>query len=55
MTDEKRQHEPYVVAPVFAVATIPAEFIASAIFEVIQGARHLGENLGRAAGRLRRR
>lgn len=55
MTDDKRQHEQYNVGPICAVATVPAEFLCSAIFELIQGTRHLGENLGRVAGRLRRR
>jgi len=55
MTDDKRQHEQYSVGPICAVATVPAEFLCSAIFELIQGTRHLGEGLGRVAGRLRRR
>lgn len=55
MSDEKRQHAQYTVGPICAVATVPAEFLSSAIFEVVQGAYHLGERLGRVAGRLRRR
>lgn len=55
MTDEKRQHARYTVGPICAVATVPAEFLSAAIFEVVQGAYQLGESLGRAARRLRRR
>ncbi|MDH3229906.1 MAG: hypothetical protein OEN55_08955 [Alphaproteobacteria bacterium] len=55
MTDRKRQHVDYTVGPIGAVATVPAEFLSSAIFEVVQGAYHLGESLGRMAGKLRRR
>jgi len=55
MTDDKRQQEQYSVGPICAVATVPAEFLSSAIFELIQGTRHLGEGLSRVVGRLRRR
>lgn len=55
MTDDKRRQEQYSVGPICAVATVPAEFLCAAIFELIQGTRHIGEGLGRAAGRLRRR
>lgn len=55
MTDRKRQHNQYAVGPIGAVASVPAEFLSSAIFEVVQGAYHLGESLGRAAAKLRRR
>ena len=55
MTNKKRQNAQYTVGPIGAVATVPAEFLSSAIFEVIQGVYHLGERLGRVAGKLRRR
>jgi len=55
MTDDKRRQEQYSVGPICAVATVPAEFLCAAIFELIQGTRHLGEGLSRVAGRLRRR
>jgi len=55
MTDKKTQNAQYTIGPIGAVATVPAEFLSSAIFEVVQGAYHLGESLGRVAGRLRRR
>jgi len=55
MTDERRKQAGYVAGPICAVATVPAEFLSSAIFEVVQGVYYLGESLSRAAGRLRRR
>lgn len=55
MADKKDQHSEPAVGPIGAVATVPAEFLSSAIFEVVQGAYHLGERLGRAARHLRRR
>ncbi len=55
MTGKKLQNSQYAVSPIGAVATVPAEFLSSAIFEVVQGAYHLGESIGRVAGKLRRR
>lgn len=55
MTDKKSQHTEYKVSPIGAVAMVPAEFLSSAIFEIVQGAYHLGERIGHAASRLRRR
>ena len=55
MTDRIHQHTEYKVSPIGAVATVPAEFLSSAIFEVVQGAYHLGERIGDVAARLRRR
>lgn len=55
MTDTLNRRDPYTVGPVAAVATVPAEFLCSAIFEVVQGAYHLGAAVGRAAEKLRRR
>ena len=55
MTDEKHRNVQYTIGPIGAVATVPAEFLSSAIFELVQGAYHLGESLGRAVGKLRRR
>lgn len=55
MTDKNRQNVQYEIGPIGAIATVPAAFLSSALFEVVQGAYHLGEGLGRAAGRLRRR
>ena len=53
MADKKHQNTEYRVSPIGAVATVPAEFLSSAIFEVVQGAYHLGERIGRLAGNLR--
>ncbi len=58
MTDMKRRNTGYEIdpiGPIGAVATVPAEFISSAIFEVVQGVYHLSERIGRAARNLRRR
>ena len=55
MTDKMNRRDPYAVGPMGAVATVPAEFLSSAIFEVVQGAYHLGAVVGRAAGKLRPR
>ncbi len=55
MTDKTRQNTAYEIGPIGAVATVPAEFLSSAIFEVVQGAYHLGPRLGRAARYLRHR
>ena len=54
MTDRKHQQSDQAVGSIGAVATVPAEFLSSAIFEVVQGAYHLGERLARAARNLRR-
>lgn len=55
MTDKSNRRDPYSVGPMGAVATVPAEFLSSAIFEVVQGAYHLGAAVGRAANKLRHR
>lgn len=55
MTDKKRRNTEYEIGPIGAVATVPAEFLSSAIFELVHGAYHLSERIGRAAGKLRRR
>lgn len=55
MTYEEHRQTQYQVGPIGAVATVPAEFLSSAIFELVQGAYHLGESLGRIARRLRHR
>ncbi len=55
MSDKIRQKNEYAGGPVGALATVPAEFLSSAIYEVVQGAYHLGESVGRVAGKLRRR
>ena len=52
MSDKKHQKNQYAVGPIGAVATVPAEFLSSAIYEIVQGAYHLGERVGR---KLRRR
>lgn len=54
MNDRKARHNEYAVGPIGAVATVPGEFLSSAIFEVVQGAYKLGAAMGRAAGKLRR-
>lgn len=36
-----------IVGPVGAVATVPGEFISSAIFEAVQGACRLGDRIAR--------
>jgi len=55
MTDRPNRRDPYTIGPMGAVATVPAEFLSSAIFEVVQGAYRLGEAIGRTAGKLRHR
>ena len=52
MSDKKHQNNQPAVGPIGAVATVPAEFLSSAIYEIVQGAYHLGETVGR---KLRRR
>ncbi len=42
------------VAPFAAVATVPGEFVSSAIFEAVQGICRAGGRIGAAARRLRR-
>ncbi len=39
------------VAPFAAVATVPGEFVSSAIFEVVQGICRAGGRIGAAARR----
>jgi hypothetical protein len=51
MNDKNTQNRQFAVGPVGAVATVPGEFISSAIFEVVQGACRLG---GKVARSLRR-
>lgn len=41
------RNEKCVVGPVGAVATVPGEFISSAIFEAVQGACRLGDRIAR--------
>lgn len=36
-----------IVGPVGAVATVPGEFISSAIFEAVQGVCRLGDRIAR--------
>lgn len=54
MSDKNHQRNQYPAGPIGAVATVPAEFLSSAIYEVVRGAYHLGESVGRVAGKLRR-
>lgn len=51
MNDKNTQNRQFAVGPVGAVATVPGEFISSAIFEAVQGACRLG---GKVARSLRR-
>lgn len=51
MNDKHTQNRQYAVGPVGAIATVPSEFISSAIFEAVQGACRLG---GKVAHSLRR-
>lgn len=51
MTDKSNRYRQHAVGPVGAIATVPGEFIAAAIFEVVQGACRLG---GKVARGLRR-
>lgn len=55
MTDNKARRNEYAVGPIGAVATVPGEFLSSAIFEAVQGAWKLGAAVSRAAGKLRHR
>ncbi len=55
MTIRKYQEDRTAIGPMGAVATVPGEFISSAIFEAVQGACRMGEAMGRAARRLRTR
>ena len=50
MNEYKNKFE---VAPFASVATVPGEFVSSAIFEAVQGACRLGVRIGEAARRLR--
>lgn len=40
-----------IVGPVGAVATVPGDFISSAIFEAVQGACRLGDRIARSFSR----
>lgn len=51
MSDKNILNRQGVIGPVGAVATVPGEFISSAIFEAVQGACRLG---GMVARSLRR-
>ena len=55
MTYEEHRQVQHQVGPIWAVATVPAEFLSSAIFELVQGAYRLAERVGHVAGGLRRR
>lgn len=55
MTDRKDYRNDTGVGPMGAIATVPGEFISSAIFEVVQGAYRAGGAIGRAFGRFSRR
>jgi hypothetical protein len=51
MNDKNTQNRQYAIGPVGAVATVPGEFISSAIFEAVQGVCRLS---GKVARGLRR-
>ena len=51
MNDKHTQNNQSSIGPVGAVATVPGEFISSAIYEAVQGACRLG---GKVARSLRR-
>ena len=51
MTDKNTQNRQHAVGPVGAVATVPGEFISSAIFEMVQGACRLGDKVARGLRR----
>lgn len=51
MNDKHTQKNQYAVGPVGAVATVPGEFISSAIYEAVQGACRLGGKVARSLGR----
>lgn len=55
MTSGKNYRNDTGVGPMGAVATVPGDFISSAIFEVVNSACRVGGAIGRAAGRLNRR
>ena len=45
MIDNNVQNRTSVIGPVGAVATVPSEFISSAIFEAVQGACRMGSKV----------
>lgn len=47
MSDKNMQNRQGVIGPVGAIATVPGEFISSAIFEAVQGACRLGDKIAR--------
>ena len=51
MNDKNTQNRQYAIGPVGAVATVPGEFISTAIFEAVQGVCRLS---GKVARGLRR-
>ena len=51
MNDNNTQNRQHAIGPVGAVATVPGEFISSAIFEAVQGVCRFS---GKVARGLRR-
>ena len=47
MTDRNTHNRGFAAGPVGPVATVPGEFISSAIFEMVQGACRLGDKVAR--------
>jgi hypothetical protein len=48
MNDKHTQNNQSAIGPVGAIATVPGEFISSAIFEAVQGACRLSSKVARS-------